>query len=126
MNTTSALRIVGITDEVSTCDCCGKNDLKRAVALEGEEGEVVFFGTTCTAIALGRDAKEVRKESKKAQDRRDEARRAAEQAKRDAEFVLWVEFARAKAGMPNAGMPEILAAMGGQWVNETQREFRNR
>lgn len=43
----------GITDERHECDCCGKAGLKRTVALRPVEGgEVVFYGTTCAALAL--------------------------------------------------------------------------
>lgn len=44
-------KILGITDDQTTCDCCGKTNLKRVVALE-IEGQVVKFGTTCAARAL--------------------------------------------------------------------------
>lgn len=45
-------KILGITDAVSTCDCCGKKNLKRAVELENPEGDIVFFGTDCAGAAL--------------------------------------------------------------------------
>ena len=45
-------KIHGITDEVTTCDCCGKSKLARTVGLENEAGNVLYFGTTCAARAL--------------------------------------------------------------------------
>ena len=45
-------KILGITDAVSTCDCCGKKNLKRAVELENPEGDIVFFGSDCAGAAL--------------------------------------------------------------------------
>lgn len=45
-------KILGITDAVSTCDCCGKKNLKKAVELENPEGDIVFFGTDCAGAAL--------------------------------------------------------------------------
>ena len=45
-------KILGITDAVHTCDCCGKKNLKKAVELENPEGETVFFGTDCAGAAL--------------------------------------------------------------------------
>lgn len=49
--------MLGISDDVNECWCCGKPQLKRTVALQwttdGESsGEVVYFGTTCAARAI--------------------------------------------------------------------------
>ncbi len=46
------IKFIGITDSVSTCDCCGRTNLKRTVALVKEDGSEVFYGTTCAAVAL--------------------------------------------------------------------------
>lgn len=47
----------GITDEVDSCDHCGKQGLKKAVMLflldaEGNREELVYYGTTCAARVL--------------------------------------------------------------------------
>lgn len=47
-----AYKILGITDSVHTCDCCGKKNLKKAVEMENPYGEVVFFGSDCAGAAL--------------------------------------------------------------------------
>lgn len=44
-------KILGITDERTTCECCGKANLKRTVAIEFTS-EIKFYGTTCAAKAL--------------------------------------------------------------------------
>lgn len=44
---------LGIDDAVTTCDCCGKRKLKCAVALETEDGAVVYYGRDCASRALG-------------------------------------------------------------------------
>ena len=46
------MEIKGITDSVTTCDCCGKTNLKRTVAIETENGEIVYYGTSCAATYL--------------------------------------------------------------------------
>ncbi|MFG2986167.1 hypothetical protein ACGFYQ_33785 [Streptomyces sp. NPDC048258] len=52
--------IKGITDDCTTCECCGRTNLKRTVALApldadgNEDGEPAYYGTSCAAIALGR------------------------------------------------------------------------
>jgi ribosome-binding protein aMBF1 (putative translation factor) len=48
---TTALKILGITDERTECECCGKTGLKRTVALDAD-GVVVYFGSDCAAMAL--------------------------------------------------------------------------
>jgi hypothetical protein len=41
-------RILGITDNINSCDCCGKQNLQKTVAIENcETGETGHFGTTC-------------------------------------------------------------------------------
>lgn len=50
--TNSPFILLGIVDDVTTCDCCGKTRLARTVAMEKEDGEVVHYGTTCAARAL--------------------------------------------------------------------------
>lgn len=43
------IKILGITDAITTCDCCGKSNLKRTVGLELEDGEQVHYGVNCAA-----------------------------------------------------------------------------
>lgn len=46
------MKIVGITDEVTHCDCCGRSGLKRTVKLATDSGAVVHYGTTCAVKPL--------------------------------------------------------------------------
>jgi hypothetical protein len=42
------MKVIGMSDDVNTCDCCGKTDLKRTVVLQDNEtGETFHYGTTC-------------------------------------------------------------------------------
>lgn len=45
--------MLGITDEITDCGCCGKSGLKRTVAisLDGESAPV-YFGSDCASRAL--------------------------------------------------------------------------
>jgi hypothetical protein len=45
------MKILGINDEVTTCECCGKTNLKKTVVLGTETGEL-RYGTSCAARAL--------------------------------------------------------------------------
>ena len=48
-----SVKILGITDEVTTCGCCGRNGLKKTIALEiGESTVPTYYGTQCAAKAL--------------------------------------------------------------------------
>lgn len=41
-------RILGITEEINACQCCGKTNLQKTVAIENlETGEIGYFGTSC-------------------------------------------------------------------------------
>lgn len=48
----SNLTLVGVTDEVTQCSCCGKSNLKRTAVLQDEWGQFSFYGTTCAYKAL--------------------------------------------------------------------------
>ncbi len=54
------VRFLGTTDDVTTCDHCGKPNLKNTVALSIGGGDAVYYGVTCAARALRRTAKEIR------------------------------------------------------------------
>lgn len=45
-------KVLGINDEVTTCDCCGKTNLKCTVALESEATGIVRYGRDCAAKAV--------------------------------------------------------------------------
>jgi hypothetical protein len=49
--TAANFKILGISDDVTGCDCCGKSNLKKTVALD-HEGAVVHYGVDCAARAL--------------------------------------------------------------------------
>lgn len=54
---------LAIVDEVNACDCCGKQNLKSTVAMERDDGEVVYFGSVCATRHSGRDAAVIRAEA---------------------------------------------------------------
>lgn len=53
----TAYMIHGTTDEVTTCACCGKKNLRNTVVLEVVEGDnagdLLHFGSMCAARAMG-------------------------------------------------------------------------
>jgi hypothetical protein len=53
-----AFRYLGTTDHMQECQRCGRVDLRATVALmlrdaDGDTGEVVYYGSSCAARALG-------------------------------------------------------------------------
>lgn len=44
----NAATILGISEEVTTCECCGRSNLKRTVALKIDDA-VVYYGCDCAA-----------------------------------------------------------------------------
>lgn len=40
-------KILGINDEVTVCEHCGRSDLKRTVVLDFADGDIRRYGTTC-------------------------------------------------------------------------------
>lgn len=45
------VQILGITDDITTCEACGKSNLKRTVVLDFG-GQVRYFGCDCAGAAL--------------------------------------------------------------------------
>ena len=46
------MKILGINDDVTTCECCGRSNLKATVVLETEHGDIRHYGRDCAAKSL--------------------------------------------------------------------------
>jgi len=57
-------KILGFTDEITTCDCCGKVDLKGTYAVDFE-GDIAYYGSVC-AFKVHAVSYDEQKEVKKA------------------------------------------------------------
>lgn len=77
-------RTLAIVDDVNTCDCCGKSNLKSTVAMERDDGEVLHFGSICATRHSGRAAKTIKAEAVSIT--------AAKQAAADSEFRATAEY----------------------------------
>ena len=69
------MKVLGITDEVTSCSCCGRTGLKSTVAIDAH-GEVVYYGRTCATRHTGKEANVITKEAFSAQKERKRAARA--------------------------------------------------
>jgi hypothetical protein len=80
-------RVLGTTDEVTSCDYCGRVELKGTVKLaildedSNDTGELVYYGSGCAAKAGKRKVKDIRDEAKAADAAAREAEWAARQEK---------------------------------------------
>lgn len=99
-----SFRAIGATEDVTTCDYCGRIELKGTVVLaildeEGNNtGEVVYYGVTCAATAGKRTVKAVRDEVREAERARIAAERAAQDAEHWARIVARDEWIAANYG----------------------------
>jgi len=81
-------RIIGTTDEVTSCDCCGRTRLKYTVALfDTDTDQVLYMGVTCAAHALKMPSADVKAQAKQADDtkRREQERQRTERSKERAQ-----------------------------------------
>jgi len=62
---TKTVVFLGTTSDVETCDCCGRTNLKKTIALMVNDFPV-YYGSECAARALGMTAGKVTREVKKA------------------------------------------------------------
>ncbi len=54
MNAATTSKLLGISDDQTVCDCCGKTNLKRTAAIELADGSIVHYGRDCAARELGK------------------------------------------------------------------------
>lgn len=46
-------KVLGVTEDKNVCECCGKPNLKKTVALENESsGEIKYMGVDCASKAM--------------------------------------------------------------------------
>lgn len=104
-------KFLGTTDDVTTCECCGRKDLAKTIAIQEmtADGEAIgmplFFGEVCAAKALKIGVKVVRQETSaadkaKAEAIRAEQNRIANARIRHEQTVLFPAF-RTAAGLPS-------------------------
>jgi hypothetical protein len=55
--------VLGSTDEVTTCDCCGKSGLKVTWGVQMvDTGDVLHYGSTCVTRNTGKTPKQMQSE----------------------------------------------------------------
>lgn len=61
-NHRQTMKALYITDEIDTCDCCGRTDLKATVAMQLSDGGILHYGRTCAARNSGKTSQQITKE----------------------------------------------------------------
>lgn len=111
-------KFLGTTDERTTCECCGRANLKHTVALLIDDAlEAVFYGSSCAARALRWTTKEVKAGAKAADDAKAAAARAELERRHAVEAAAWeahIQASLAAAGLRSTGTRFTdLEALGG-------------
>ncbi len=111
-------KFLGTTDERTTCECCGRANLKHTVALLIDDAlEAVFYGSSCAARALRWTTKEVKAGAKAADDAKAAAARAERERLAAIEAAAWeahIQASLAAAGLRSTGTRFTdLEALGG-------------
>ena len=57
-----AMRALHLTDTVTTCDCCGRANLKATVLMLRDDGGTAHYGRTCAARNSGKTSKQIQVE----------------------------------------------------------------
>ena len=66
-------KILGITNDVTQCECCGRNDLKATVIIATEDSIIIgYFGSTCARNYVGGTGAEIEKIAKRVTREREE------------------------------------------------------
>lgn len=47
-------KLLGVNSDTSTCECCGKSNLKRVAVIQLEDGRIVRYGRDCAAKKLNK------------------------------------------------------------------------
>lgn len=56
------MKALYLDDSVTTCDCCGRANLKATVAMQLDCGGIVHYGRTCAAQNSNKTSQQVTKE----------------------------------------------------------------
>ena len=92
MTTAATYRVLGTTDDCTTCGICGRDHLKGTVVLDTANGEI-YAGTGCAATITGRPVRDIHREARDADKAKREQAIAANIAAAKAEtamFLTWV------------------------------------
>lgn len=47
------MKVLGYTDEITACDCCGKSNLRGTFAIATDAGDTLHYGSVCVNRVYG-------------------------------------------------------------------------
>ena len=50
----TAMKVLGFSDEVTDCDCCGRSNLSGTFGVETDAGDVLHYGSVCLNKVYGK------------------------------------------------------------------------
>jgi hypothetical protein len=109
-----SFKILGTTEDVTSCECCGRENLKKTVAISLDDADPMYFGTTCAARAVGWAAADMRRSIKRVEDEQKEKARLARNARIVAEQCAWFTWLDAHAPNINSTFEQIQSLGGYQ------------
>jgi hypothetical protein len=62
------MKALYLDDTITTCECCGKANLKVTVAMQLDCGGIIHYGRTCAARNSGKTSQQVTKEISRERD----------------------------------------------------------
>jgi hypothetical protein len=110
------VRFLGTTEEVTVCGCCGKENLKKTVAVSIDDTDPVFYGTDCAAQALKMGVKEVRRATRKADNDKADAKAQAVAIANQEEYQLFQSYLDVKVPSMKGARFLQLQLLGGYQV----------
>lgn len=109
---TIGFEILGITDEINACDCCGRTGLKATVEIQfDDEPEPVHYGRTCAARYARVKVSVIDAGVRVAQSAARAAAEAERVARSAAETAAWTQFVETRTGLDFG--PEAIERLGG-------------
>lgn len=60
--TIGTMKALYLDDTITTCNCCGKVNLKATVAMQLDCGGILHYGRTCAARNSGKDQRQIKEE----------------------------------------------------------------
>ena len=103
------ITVHGTTDEITTCEHCGRTGLKATVALSIDDGPVVNFGRDCAATALKVGKASINAAIREFEKAERTAAEAAHSAQLAEENAVWFAF----LAQHGSERPDAIEALGG-------------
>lgn len=107
-----AYNLLGITDEVTVCECCGRSDLKKTLVLD-DGGATVYYGSECGARAMKTTVNKVRRDVTALRQQEQLKARRERHIRRNREADKWDRFLDEMTGKPGASTLEKVRLLGG-------------